>query len=168
MSYLLERMGDKEGALAAYQQGIRLYREAIVLYPRRTKLRFLLGKALARAGDRPGAIAEFTETLRLTPTYTGVYPFLASLHLEDGNPDAARPFAEMAVKVDPKFVPVWWYLGRARQGVGDLDGAIAAFQQGLNLHPKHLGCQKGLAAATKARAERDRVVAPPPRPVARP
>jgi cytochrome c-type biogenesis protein CcmH/NrfG len=93
--------------------------------------------------------------------------WLAYVHLESDHPTAALPFAEKAVELDPTVAQAWWNLGRARRGTGDLDGAIAAFQEGLKRDPKHAGCQSGLANALKARAARDRV-APPPREVKRP
>ncbi|OWK38407.1 hypothetical protein [Fimbriiglobus ruber] len=57
---------------------------------------------------------------------------------------AALPFAEKAVELAPEDARAFETLGRARMGVGNLTGAVAAFEKARRLDPKHAGAQKGL------------------------
>src|SRR5262249_22983649 len=102
------------------------------------------------------------EAARLAPKYVAAHDWLARMYLQDRKPEAALPFAEKAVALTPGVAQRWWRLGRARQGAGDLDGAIMAFQEGLKRDQKHTDCRIDWAPAWKFNAERARI-RPPPR-----
>jgi hypothetical protein len=141
------------GAAPARREAIALAREAVSLDPASAWLRCYLVGLLDANGDLGGALTESTQAARLDPKNAPAHDWVAFLYLRAEKPGAALPFAEKAVELDPNVAQAWWNLGRARQGVGDLDGATAAFREGLKRNENHDGCKAWLAALRKGRLD---------------
>ncbi|NET36546.1 MAG: hypothetical protein F6K19_31715, partial [Cyanothece sp. SIO1E1] len=130
----LARQGDLEGAIALYNEAIALDPD-IDLAPHTKKLdsdpialvqrlaaydKALEGRSLARNGDVEGAIAAFNEALEIDSTI--------ELHseLESNDPVAAARRSAASPK---------WYQGRNLAREGNLEQAILAFREALELDP---------------------------------
>ena len=59
-------LGDKQGAIADYNEAIRLN-------PTFAKGYYNRGLAKSELGDKQGAIADYNEAIRLNPTYANAY-----------------------------------------------------------------------------------------------
>lgn len=53
--------------------------------------------------------------------------------LRAGRPDIAIRFFDDAVRLAPEFAPAWGNVGVARRRLGDIDGALGAYQTALSL-----------------------------------
>jgi predicted Zn-dependent protease len=69
-----------------------------------------------------------------------------ALHMA-GDERQSLPPLETAVKLDPKLVPAWLFLGAARLQLGQAPAAIQAVRTVLSLQPDHPGALEILAAA---------------------
>ena len=79
------------------------------------------------------------------------HDWLAYLKLSLGDPAGALPHAETAAQLQRNSAQVQLNLGRAREGTGDPDGAVAAYDEALRLDPNN-----AYARAARTRAQRDR------------
>jgi tetratricopeptide (TPR) repeat protein len=87
MAYFLRgvarhRSGDPDGALADYDESIRLYPDLVNAYYNRMLL-------LEDRGDLDGAIRDQTARIRLEPTIVGHSLVRAQLHVKKGDRDGA-------------------------------------------------------------------------------
>jgi tetratricopeptide (TPR) repeat protein len=136
--------GDLPGALETLQHGT-------AVAPADADMRKSLGVALAMAGQVEAAIAAFRETLRLKPHMASAWRALAELHrFTPGDPllpglEAAFASAQASpvplAKGPAGTAPLphadqsllAFALAKAREDLGDLDGAFAALAEGNRL-----------------------------------
>jgi tetratricopeptide (TPR) repeat protein len=81
------------------------------------------------------SITLFTHAIAVTGDNSVAETNLAAALLEAGRLADARPHAERAVELAPRYAPAWITLGRARLEAGDVDGAVAAFGTARDLDP---------------------------------
>ncbi len=58
-------------------------------------------------------------------------------HLDDGQPQAARPLLQQAVQLDPAAATAWFFLGEAERLAHNPQAARAAYRRCLELQPHH-------------------------------
>ena len=167
----LEKAGDREGLTAAYQERIRLAREAAQRDPNNAKLHSNLGYLLQKSGAAGAALAAYRDAARLDPRNPIWSEWIAFLLMETGDPKGAAIAARESIRLDSRNPRSYYHLGRGLQATGDLDGAIAAFEESLGLNPTQAGVQNALNSARLRKLVRDEKegrIAPPPREVKRP
>jgi tetratricopeptide (TPR) repeat protein len=84
------------------------------------------------AGNGDGAIAEYSEAIRLDPQRANVY-HNRGIARRFRDPDGATADYDEAIRIDPQFVITYINRGILREHKGDLQGAIADYQQYLAL-----------------------------------
>jgi tetratricopeptide (TPR) repeat protein len=113
-------------------------------------------------GDYEAAVAAHSRAVTLAPrSATFVYnrgtSYIAGHQAgRAGWRDLARADFERALELDPELAGAWGNLGMLRAEVGDVDGAIAAFERCLALAPDHpmAGRTRQLVAQLKERRAR--------------
>jgi tetratricopeptide (TPR) repeat protein len=155
--------GDLDGAVAAYQESIRLdskyalvhsnlgvalerkgnldgavaaFQEALRLDPNDAAVHYNLGVILKKKGDLSGAVAAYETSIRLDPNSAWVHHNLGLIWLEKGELDRAVRAFEAARRLDRGQAVVHRCLGITLWAKRDLNGAIAAFKDALALNPK--------------------------------
>ncbi len=195
LATVLHAKGDLEGALHEFREAIRLdpnnnvyfrhnfvtllqqigdydsaeeeLRDCIRLEPSNVRNYIALGWVLNAKKDTAGALAAFQEVIRLDPSNAYAYDFMAYLHLQAGHPEAAIPFAEKSVELEPKVAQAHFNLGCARLGIGtDPSSAVTALRTAVKLDSEHTAAKQYLQLALQA--EKQAKIAPPPREVPKP
>lgn len=63
-------------------------------------------------GEVAGAKADLEESVRIVPEFTQSLVKIASVHMEQGSPDAAFECFEKATKVDSKDPDIYYHRGQ--------------------------------------------------------
>lgn len=144
--YVKQEKKDKQGALSAYSEAIRLNPEYIRAYSRRgvllqedlgeeEKAKFdfkkaitleaktaddYLGRGIAKLhlGDKDGAILDYTEAIRLQPDLAYAYNNRASVQQELGEPQRAIDDYTEAIRLKPDFAGAYVGRGKATVALG--------------------------------------------------
>jgi tetratricopeptide (TPR) repeat protein len=104
-------------------------------------------KEFMAEGKFADAVPLYRELNLAVPNNPGLLLNLGmALHMA-GEEHTSIPQLEAAVKLDPKLVPAWLFLGAARLQLGQAPSAIQAVQTVLRLQPDHGGALEILAAA---------------------
>src|SRR6266576_7062547 len=104
-------------------------------------------KQLMAQGRFAEAIPIYRELNQALPNNPGLLLNLGmALHMT-GNERRSIPPLEAAVKLDPKIVPAWLFLGTARLQLGQIPAAMDALNTVLRLQPDHRDALAMLAGA---------------------
>jgi tetratricopeptide (TPR) repeat protein len=82
------------------------------------------------------AIESFKRELEIQPGHPQSMMQIAYEYLTRGDPQAALPWAQQAVKAAPNAFPARKALGQALLETGDVEGAIAELEHGIKLAPE--------------------------------
>jgi len=124
-----------EGRAGRHDEAIRLFEEAIALWPAHCDAHRGLGIKLFRAGRTDEGIAEVERAVELCPESTFGLDTLAEMDLELGRPAAAEPLAERSIRAAPHLHRGHYNLGRARFATGRIAESAEAFRAALANRP---------------------------------
>jgi tetratricopeptide (TPR) repeat protein len=160
--YLKLRLRDYDGAIADFDEVIRLDPKLAVGYNNRGQARIQkkeydgaladfdeairLDPKLAVAHDGRGtahlarheydaAIADFDAAVKLDPNFAQAYSDRAVAYYAQGENARALPDAEQAVRLDPSSTRAIQSRGAIRDELGDYAGALADFDAAIKLDP---------------------------------
>jgi tetratricopeptide (TPR) repeat protein len=117
-------LGDYEGAIADYNQAIKIKPDYATAYNNR-------GNAKHNLGDCEGAIADYNQYIKIKPDYADAY---CSRGLEKsylGDHQGAIADYNQAIKIEPDCADAYFFRGNAKAKLGDKKGAIADGNQSL-------------------------------------
>ena len=145
----LYRRGDWNGAVAEFQEAIRLY-------PYDAMTHSNLALALQKRGDRDGAIAQYREAIRLKPPSKQNLLMIrnnlaVALYLKGDWEGAVNEFHEI-IQLKPEDATAHRNLARALLKQGDQDSAIAHLREALQIQPTYSDAQQELNSLLAARA----------------
>jgi Tfp pilus assembly protein PilF len=120
--------GDIDGALADYDQALRLAPERAKVYANR-------GMARQAKGDLDGALADFDQAIRLDPADPGAYSKRASARYAGGNAAGALADLDAALRLDPEYAEAYYNRANVRQLQGDAAGAMQDYDAAIRLRP---------------------------------
>ena len=89
----------------------------------------------------------FQQALTLSPNNAGLWNELATLQYIQGDLAAAQKTLETSLGVDDRYYPTHMLLGDVLTAGGDVQGALAAYQQAAQISPKNLGVLSALGVA---------------------
>ena len=89
------------------------------------------GNAAMAQKDYPKAISLYTQALALYPRNAIYLSNRAAAHSAAKDHASARTDAEAAVAIDPNYTKAWSRLGLAKFALGDAQGAMEAYQEGI-------------------------------------
>lgn len=159
---LLDKLGDRNGALDAYARAERID-------PRHSRMLGNLASLHGRNGDLDKSLAYLDRALVSDPRNANALSSKAYILLLRGQPAAAVSILEQAVLYDPKLANAWINLGHAHLRNRDVGRAIPALEKALALAPQALDAQLylaqaylGIRDAAKARAYAETILARQP------
>lgn len=119
---------------------------AVAQYPAEANVRFRYG-AFLRLNDLDRGIAEIKKAVELEPTHVPALVGLAMIYIKNGEPAAARDFAQRAVKASPSDFATHIALGRALLDLDDAAGAARELEIAVKLAPDSPEAHFSLASA---------------------
>jgi protein O-mannosyl-transferase len=140
---ILAQAGRPEGALAQYDEAIRLK-------PGEAEAYYNSGNALKRLGRLPAAIAHYEQALRVNPNMPDAQTALGTALEDAGRGDEAVAHYEQALRLDPNYADAHNDLGLALAGAGRLPEAIAHYEQALRINPALADVHNNLGNALRA------------------
>jgi tetratricopeptide (TPR) repeat protein len=124
------KKGDKEGAIADYDQAIRLDPTSAENYSNRGFIRNELGYKM-------GAIADYDQAIRINPKSATAYNNRGNIRYELGDEQGVMADYDQAIQIDPKSAIAYNSRGFLRKRLGDKQGAMADLDQAIRLDPKY-------------------------------
>ncbi|MFM5890104.1 MAG: tetratricopeptide repeat protein [Dolichospermum sp.] len=121
--------GDIKGAIAEYNQALKLRPNFAEVYYKRGISRYKLG-------DLRGAILDYNQAIRLNPNYAGVYNNRGFTRHDLGDFLGAIRDFNQALKLNPNFPEAYQNRGITRNASGDKQGAIRDLKVAANLFQK--------------------------------
>ena len=114
---------------------ILAFEEILQDYPDLAVVHALLGLAWQRLDDAGRAVEEFKRAIELAPSDGKNQFYLGELYLSRQRPEAARPYLEKAVELNPLLDLAWLRLGDLALERKDLPAAGEAFRIVTSLQP---------------------------------
>ncbi len=127
---------DRAGGMAELGRAEKHLAAAYALAPGDPGIVFALGNLWFDKGDPARAEAFYRRTLQLNPHHASAMNNLGYLAVEAKQWDTAAGLLEEAVRIEPDNAKTFYLLARAREGLGDLDGARQAVAEALRLEPR--------------------------------
>ena len=94
------------------------------------------GIGLLLQGDLKGAEYAFTRVTEADPNYPDGWLNIARALVQEGETDAAKPFVEKAMKLNPKLARVYFFKAMAEKADGDYDAALASLGTAAGMYPR--------------------------------
>jgi len=122
--------GDYQGAIADYNQAIKLKPDYATAY-------FNRGSSKYNLGDYQGAIADYSQAIKLNPDYAEAYINRGVSKDDLKDYQAAIADFNQAIKLKPDYAAAYTNRGVSKGKSGDYQGAIADFNQAIKLNPDY-------------------------------
>jgi tetratricopeptide (TPR) repeat protein len=126
--FALSNLGDKKGALLAYNQALRINPNSFLAYSSRGNVRYT-------SGDKQGAIEDYNQAIKIVPNYAITYHNRGTARADLGDNQGAIEDFNQAIKIEPNFLNPYVNRGNVRSSLGDKKGAIEDFNQVLKISP---------------------------------
>ncbi|MGA2721902.1 MAG: tetratricopeptide repeat protein [Bryobacteraceae bacterium] len=94
------------------------------------------GIGLLLQGDLKGAEYAFHRVTEADPAYADGWLNIARTLIQEGETEAARPFVEKALALDPALARGHFFLAMVQKAAGDYDGAIRSLQETARQYPR--------------------------------
>ena len=147
MAHNLDFQNHWTGAPDAFEKAVRLSTLAAEKGPNVPYARFMAAVIAFWSKDLPKAKSESEAALSINPNYAMAFGTLALVEMYSGNPLAAVPLIERAMRLDPAFThQTTHFLGSAHLIAGNYSAAVAAFRERIRLSPG-TDLSRGLLAA---------------------
>ena len=145
--YVLFNGGNACRALGNTAEGLRLYREALGVFPQFSECRHNLALALIEAADVESAERELRLLLRDQPTYVQASFCLGNLLREHQREREAIEAFRLCLQHAPAYADAWNNLGLAQASAGDLEAAMASYRHALTIDHRFKPSRQNLAQA---------------------
>jgi predicted O-linked N-acetylglucosamine transferase (SPINDLY family) len=119
-------LGAALHAARRHREAAAALQQAAALDPKLVAAHFNLGNLLRDMGDLAGAVTAYARALRLKPDYREALNNIAVTLWEDGRPDQAAAYAELAVSLYPDSATTHLVHGEALRHAGRLGEATTA------------------------------------------
>ena len=145
--YVLFNGANACRALGNVDEGLRLYQQALEMFPGFSECRHNLALGYIEASDLPSAERELRLLLRDQPNYFQAAFCLANL-LRDlkRDPEALEAF-RLCLHYAPTYPDAWNNMGLTQGNLGDLEGAMASYRQALCIDAAFRPARQNLAQA---------------------
>jgi len=120
-------LGDKQGAIADYNQAINIKPDYADAYYNR-------GIAKKNLGDYQGAIADYNQAIKIKPDYADAYNNRGLAKYELGDYQGEIADYNQAINIKPDYADAYYNRGLAKDDLEDKQGAIADYNQAAQLY----------------------------------
>ena len=138
------------------------FRRALERYPESSSLERKLGETLGVMRQWPESEQAFSRAIEKAKTdeeRESAYGDLSLLYQKQGREPDATAVLQRATSAVPGSASLWAMLGAASGRRGDLEGALAAYDRSVSIHPSPLSCKTLAALVFELRKDRPRAVA---------
>lgn len=94
------------------------------------------GIGMLLQGDLKGAEYAFKRTTEAEPEYADGWLNVARALVQEGETEAAKPFLEKALAINPKLGRIHYFKALVQKADGDYDGAIASLKTVESMYPR--------------------------------
>jgi len=143
--YLLFNAGNACRGAGNLDDGLRLYREALLMFPAFPECRHNLSLGLIEAGNIAEAELELRRLLRDQPSYYQASFCLANILRDKKQIVEAIEAFRLCIQFAPCYPDAWNNLGLAQAALGKHDEAIACYRQALSIDAKFKPSRQNLA-----------------------
>jgi len=137
------------------ERAVRYYRRAVAADPSHTGARLAIARYYYGKGDAARVLKQLRAVLAIDPANLESNYLLGIIEAWQGRHAEAGAAFEKVLDVDPHYFAAWEGLGDARGQLGQSDGAIAAYREGLRLKPAQPVLMLKLAGLLADRDEPD-------------
>jgi tetratricopeptide (TPR) repeat protein len=145
--YVLFNAGNACRALGNTAEGLRLYREALAVFPLFSECRHNLALALLEAAQPQEAERELRLLLRDQPSYSQAAFCLGNLLREHQREREAIEAFRLCLQFAPAYADAWNNLGLAQASAGELEAAITSYRHALTIDHRFKPSRQNLAQA---------------------
>ncbi len=136
---------DPERRQAMLDRSIEYYNTAVTLSPNAAHLWNEKGNAHLARGEDDLAEEAYLHSMEIDNRYLQTYLLLADFYERREQFDKSIAILEQGIEKQPNALQLYSYLGVAQARVGNMDAAIAANEQILNLQPGNVGAMQNIA-----------------------
>jgi len=129
-AYAKSALGDKQEAIADYNQAIAINPQLTAAYNNR-------GNDKSDLGDKQGAIAEYNQAIAINPQYAIAYSNRGFAKSELGDKQEAIADYNQAIAINPQYATAYYNRGATKYDLGDKQGAIADYNQAIAINPQY-------------------------------
>jgi len=178
--FALQTKGDLDGALADYDQAIKLdphnvealsrralaerdkgnwdgaladFNAVLAIAPDNADAYSNRGYVKQTKGDLDGALADYSEALTLKPTSAEAFYNVGLIKVRRGDIDGGIEAFNKAIDLNPKLARPYFSRGNAKNAEGDIDGAIADYTQSIMLDRSYAMASFNRGAARQTRGD---------------
>jgi tetratricopeptide (TPR) repeat protein len=94
------------------------------------------GIGLLLQGDLKGAEYAFKKVTEAEPEYADGWINVARALIQEGETDAAKPYVERALAINPKLGRIYFFKAMIQKSDGDYDGALASLRTVESMYPR--------------------------------
>jgi tetratricopeptide (TPR) repeat protein len=94
------------------------------------------GIGLLLQGDLKGAEYAFKKVTEAEPEYADGWLNVARALIQEGETDAAKPYVEKALAINPKLGRIYFFKAMIQKSDGDYDGALASLRTVESMYPR--------------------------------
>jgi len=94
------------------------------------------GIGLLLQGDLKGAEYAFKKVTEAEPEYADGWLNVARALVQEGETDAAKPYIEKALAINPKLGRIYFFNAMVQKADGDYDGALASLRTVESMYPR--------------------------------
>ena len=94
------------------------------------------GIGLLLQGDLKGAEYAFKKVTEAEPGYADGWLNVARALIQEGETDAAKPYIEKALTINPKLARIYFFKSMIQKTDGDYDGALASLRRAESMYPR--------------------------------
>jgi tetratricopeptide (TPR) repeat protein len=94
------------------------------------------GIGLLLQGDLKGAEYAFKKVTEAEPEYADGWINVARALIQEGETDAAKPYVERALAINPKLGRIYFFKAMIQKSDGDFDGALASLRTVESMYPR--------------------------------
>ncbi|ACK67605.1 Tetratricopeptide TPR_2 repeat protein [Rippkaea orientalis PCC 8801] len=130
LGYNKGESGDNQGAIADFNQAIKIKSDLAEAYYNR-------GLAKSNLGDYQGAISDYNQAIEIKPDYAAAYNNRGLTKYNLGDNQGAITDYTQAIEIKPDDADAYYNRGLAKYNLGDKQGAIADYNQAIKIKPDY-------------------------------
>jgi len=126
-------LATAEASQGRYQAAIDALKRALRHHPNFALAHLNLGGIFTKLGQFDKVEVSLKKALKLEPNWSSVHRRLTELYLGRDRPEEAKDAILQAIQIFPEEATHLFYLGRSLEATGEIEAALAAFQEAVDL-----------------------------------